>query len=64
MTVKSDVEVLKTQIETIKMSAGFGFLVVVVTSLLLFYLKTDNSSDYYLKFLDPLTTFAAIIQIL
>ena len=36
------------------MSAGFGFLVVVVTSLLLFYLKTDNSSDYYLKFLDPI----------
>ena len=42
------------QIETIKMSAGFGFLVVVVTSLLLFYLKTDNSSDYYLRFLDPI----------
>ena len=41
------------QVETIKMSAGFGFLVVVVTSLLLFYLKTDNSMDYYFRFLDP-----------
>lgn len=41
------------QIDDIKMAGGFGFLVVVVTSILLFYLKTDNSIEYYLRFLDP-----------
>ena len=41
------------QVEAIKTAAGFGFFVVVVTTLLLFYLKTDNSMDYYFRFLDP-----------
>ena len=42
------------QAEDIRNAAGLGFFVVVVTALLLFYLKTDNSADYYLKFLDPI----------
>jgi len=42
------------QIDAIKNAAGLGFFVVGATVLLLFFLKTDNSSDYYLRFLDPI----------
>jgi hypothetical protein len=41
------------QIDEIKMAATFGYLTVAVTAGLLFYLKTDNSVEYFIKFLDP-----------
>ena len=42
------------QAEEIRNAAGLGFFVVAATTLLLFYLKTDNSADYYISFLDPI----------
>lgn len=44
-------EKLKQQIEN---AASFGFMVTLVTFGLLFYLKTDNSAEYYFSFLDPI----------
>ena len=42
------------QIDAIRNAGGLGFFVVAATVLLLFYLKTDNSADYYFRFLDPI----------
>ena len=42
------------QIDSIRNACGLGFFVVIVNVILLFYLKTDNSADYYFKFLDPI----------
>jgi positive regulator of sigma E activity len=41
------------QIEEIKSSAGIGGFVAILTSIYLFFIKKDNSLDYYLLFLDP-----------
>lgn len=41
------------QADDIRNAAGLGFFVVGATILLLFYLKTDNSADYYFRFVDP-----------
>jgi phosphatidylglycerophosphate synthase len=42
------------RVGAIRSAASMGFFVVVVTAFLLFYLKTDNSADYYLRFIDPI----------
>jgi hypothetical protein len=42
------------QIEEIKGAAGVGGGVVILTTIYLFFIKKDNSLDYYLLFLDPI----------
>jgi hypothetical protein len=42
------------QIEEIKGAAGVGGAVVILTTIYLFFIKKDNSPDYYLLFLDPI----------
>jgi hypothetical protein len=41
------------QIEEIKGAAGVGGAVLILTTIYLFFIKKDNSLDYYLLFLDP-----------
>jgi hypothetical protein len=41
------------QIEAIKTAAAFGFFSTVATIVLLFFLKKDNSSGYFILFVDP-----------